>query len=595
MSEHELWNELGNLYFLSGFKKQAVHAYKKSIQLNSDFGKPYSNLALLYTEQEQYEAAINLYKKGLVLLADDVEKAIAWNRLGGIYRKLKDYEKAVCAYQCANELLLFKNDKFHELSDQMFYVSSESESLSYEVVEDRHDIQDHHANFTLDVEPEFNETLPELVSVEAEFLVENTHDHTTSEDQAGEIVVDANPLLSVEVPEMPGSVVHGSGSPKPSNGTIAEKCPQLAAEVETSNGPERDSLIVEPLDNWLGFKPDNGPSLDNPVVTEDTKTITNVAEPTTLEINANSDHEALSADFELTEPIAQAEEDSGALPVEFAQTIPEKSTPSGLETDVKFTELVPQAKDELSEKLQDATPFVDNALETGSGFINSLLPINDEADINGESNSDMGLGDSSRNIVQDVERGTIQGTDKEAVVEEEKLTKQIEINPRSATTWEALGSLYKTAGRYEEAVQAFKQAISIAPGEASYHHNLGLVYAAQGNNKDAYTTFQRVLELNPEHSLTHASLGGYYKKIGLDQLAEKHIGKAMKQIYASENEYNCACLEAICGNNEQAINLLRIAIEKKQTYVEWILRDPDLDSLREDERFKQLIADFSYR
>ena len=51
MSEHELWNELGNLYFLSGFKKQAVHAYKKAIQIENDFGKPYSNLALIYMKQ----------------------------------------------------------------------------------------------------------------------------------------------------------------------------------------------------------------------------------------------------------------------------------------------------------------------------------------------------------------------------------------------------------------------------------------------------------------------------------------------------------------------------------------------------------------
>jgi tetratricopeptide (TPR) repeat protein len=177
--------------------------------------------------------------------------------------------------------------------------------------------------------------------------------------------------------------------------------------------------------------------------------------------------------------------------------------------------------------------------------------------------------------------------------EEEKLAKQIEINPRSATTWEALGTLYKTSGRYEEAIQAFNQAISIAPSEVSYYHNLGLVYAAQGNNKDAFNTFQKVLELNPNHSLTHASLGGYYKKMGLEELAQRHIGKAMKHIYESENEYNRACLDAICGNNDQAIELLRIALENKQTFVEWVLNDPDLDSLHKDERFQNLIAEFS--
>ena len=136
-------------------------------------------------------------------------------------------------------------------------------------------------------------------------------------------------------------------------------------------------------------------------------------------------------------------------------------------------------------------------------------------------------------------------------------------------------------------------AIAISPRTVSYHHNLGLVYAAQGNNEEAFKTFQEVLELDPNHSLTHASLGGYYKKIGLEELAQQHIGKAMKHIYESENEYNRACLDAICGNIDQALDSLRVALENGQTYVDWVLNDPDLDSLRGDERFKSLISEFS--
>ena len=409
------------------------------------------------------------------------------------------------------------------------------------------------------------------------------------------------------------------------------------------SGSEENNLLEEPLNKGFDFEPDNSAQLDNSPENEDVEAMVNESELTTSETNTNPDEEALSAGLKLAEPIAQAGGDAGALPVGFAQTTPEESTPSSvdrLERDAEFAELVPQAKDDVDTLTDDSVPIlpeagispeksvpetnsiltepiaqaeedvnalpddllqtfqetiqpVDGVMEKDSESVNSLPPTGDGTDINGESNSDPDIGDPLRDIVQDAGGGDVQGADKEIAVEEEKLTQQIEINPRSATTWEALGTLYKTAGRYEEAIQAFKQAISIAPREVSYHHNLGLVYAAQGNNKDAFTTFQKVLDLNPEHSLTHASLGGYYKKMGLEDLAEKHIGKAMKQIYASENEYNRACLEAICGNIEQAIGLLRIALEKKQTYVDWILHDPDLDPLREDERFKQLIADFS--
>ena len=104
MSEHELWNELGNLYFMSGAYNQAVYAYNRSIQMDSNFGRPYSNLALTYVQQGKYQEAIELYRSSIELLVDNKEKAISWSRLGNVYRHLKDYKKAVVAYQQADEL-----------------------------------------------------------------------------------------------------------------------------------------------------------------------------------------------------------------------------------------------------------------------------------------------------------------------------------------------------------------------------------------------------------------------------------------------------------------------------------------------------------
>ena len=95
MSEHELWNELGNLYFLSGEYQQAVHAYRRSIQLDEGFGRPYSNLALTYVQQGKYDQAIDLYRRSIELLSDNKEKSISWNRLGNVFRHLKDYKQAV--------------------------------------------------------------------------------------------------------------------------------------------------------------------------------------------------------------------------------------------------------------------------------------------------------------------------------------------------------------------------------------------------------------------------------------------------------------------------------------------------------------------
>ena len=174
-----------------------------------------------------------------------------------------------------------------------------------------------------------------------------------------------------------------------------------------------------------------------------------------------------------------------------------------------------------------------------------------------------------------------------------KFKRAVQTNPHNAYAWDALGSLYKSAGLYKEAILAYQQATSINPPKALYYHNLGLVYACEGRDEDAICAFQKVIEIDPDYSLAHATLGGYYRKMGLEELAQKHIGKAMKNIFDSENEYNRACLEAICGNADHAIELLGVALRNKQTYVDWILRDPDLDFIRQDPRFKQLVSDYT--
>ena len=169
----------------------------------------------------------------------------------------------------------------------------------------------------------------------------------------------------------------------------------------------------------------------------------------------------------------------------------------------------------------------------------------------------------------------------------------VQVNPKNARAWDTLGNLHKSAGQYKEAVLAYAQAIQNDPSKALYHHHLGLVYACEGRMDEAIEAFQRVIEMEPDHALAHATLGGYYRKKGLEELAQKHIGIAMKSIFDSENEYNRACLAAICGNTDQALELLRVALMNKQTYVDWILRDPDLDFIRQDPRFKQLISDYA--
>jgi len=114
VSNHEVWNEIGNLYFMKGAYEPAIHAYLRSIQLDNKFGRSYSNLALAFVHTGKYIDAIKLYRHSIDLLPDMKERAITWNRLGILYRQIRDYKKALEAYQQADILDPQQEDTSYE-------------------------------------------------------------------------------------------------------------------------------------------------------------------------------------------------------------------------------------------------------------------------------------------------------------------------------------------------------------------------------------------------------------------------------------------------------------------------------------------------
>jgi len=99
-----VWNELGVVYFNNNALDKAVSAFSRAMEVDPALAWPYSNLALVYTKQEKYTQAIALYQRSIELFADDIDKAVTWNRLGNVYRLTEDYKNAVTAYQRADEL-----------------------------------------------------------------------------------------------------------------------------------------------------------------------------------------------------------------------------------------------------------------------------------------------------------------------------------------------------------------------------------------------------------------------------------------------------------------------------------------------------------
>jgi len=162
------------------------------------------------------------------------------------------------------------------------------------------------------------------------------------------------------------------------------------------------------------------------------------------------------------------------------------------------------------------------------------------------------------------------------------------LNPSNDRAWDTLGKLYKSCRRYPEAISAFERAISVAPSREAYYYHLGLIYTVQKDLERAIQAFENVIRLNPDYAIAHGALAGIYRRMGRAEESDRHITIALP-LMDNESAYNQACFHAICGNTDRAIELLKSALSNRDTTIEWIDSDPDLDLIRNDPRYQSLV------
>ncbi len=77
-----------------------------------------------------------------------------------------------------------------------------------------------------------------------------------------------------------------------------------------------------------------------------------------------------------------------------------------------------------------------------------------------------------------------------------------EKDPNVHLLWAKLGEAYDTAGRNDEAAQAYQQAINAKPDVPGYYNNLGNVLARAGKIEDAKAAYSKSAELDPPNAAT---------------------------------------------------------------------------------------------
>lgn len=84
-----------------------------------------------------------------------------------------------------------------------------------------------------------------------------------------------------------------------------------------------------------------------------------------------------------------------------------------------------------------------------------------------------------------------------------------------------MGNAYADLGQYEEAIDAYRQAIKLNDKLSKPYNNLGLSYAALNKIEEAIPEFKEAIKLRPDYAEAHYNLGVAYVQLGRKQDAEE--------------------------------------------------------------------------
>jgi adenylate cyclase len=180
---------------------------------------------------------------------------------------------------------------------------------------------------------------------------------------------------------------------------------------------------------------------------------------------------------------------------------------------------------------------------------------------------------------------------------EQEFTAAIELNPNLFESYYYFGLASTSQGKFERAAEMYLKASKVSPTDYQPVVFLGQAYASLGRKHDmmkarlsSIELIDRHLRMNPHDTRALCMAANQLSNVG-----ELEKGKEMAEqaLARGENEplvlYNIACFFAMSGDADQSLDLLKSAVDSGWGDRAWLETDSDLDSLREDPRFKAIL------
>lgn len=179
------------------------------------------------------------------------------------------------------------------------------------------------------------------------------------------------------------------------------------------------------------------------------------------------------------------------------------------------------------------------------------------------------------------------GRPAEAIVERERAQRADPLNPQWLI---ALGDEYIFARRYQDAIQAYDRALELERDYRPAVAGLADVYLRAGRPAEAAEWQWRSLSLRGQRDVAAAFDDVRLRegpRAAMDWLDRWNIGQFQRA--PDEHLWDLAYTHARLGNPEAAFRFLERAYDQREAGLLQARVDPDLDSLRADPRFADLL------
>ena len=173
----------------------------------------------------------------------------------------------------------------------------------------------------------------------------------------------------------------------------------------------------------------------------------------------------------------------------------------------------------VNNRLKDALNIIRLAKKSGlpQGFINKLQTIL-------RSNQPTGNAKDPESAIRGLIELYNKGNLKEVVERAEVLTKQY---PKVFVIWNLLGAGATKLGKLDQAIGAFKKAITLNPQHHEAYNNLGNAFSSQRKLDEAIEAFNKAISFKPDYTEAYNNLGVALKAQGKLDEAIKAFTKAI--------------------------------------------------------------------